>query len=270
MSGDQASAFKQIEIYLGRCWRGFVNDKGWKVFISVVLITAIIGLVLGDDTFERYADTKNGAFALVCACIWIGIFNSIRTVCRERDIVKREHRTGLNFASYIASHWIYEAALCLVEALIVTVIVALICYDHFIDAGVFAPPAVELFVTFFLITFSSDALGLLISSIVRSENTAMTVMPFALIIQLVLSGVIFKLEGVAEYISYLTISRWGLDAICATAHMNEMLEVGVGQAESVVEYAATFENLVGLWGILLLFAVCYGVLSIVALRAFND
>ena len=60
MSGDQASAFKQIEIYLGRCWRGFVNDKGWKVFISVVLITAIIGLVLGDDTFERYADTKNG------------------------------------------------------------------------------------------------------------------------------------------------------------------------------------------------------------------
>ena len=88
------------------------------------LIFSIIGLVMGDDTFVGYADTRNGAFALVCACIWIGIFNSIRTICRERDIVRLEHRTGLNLGSYILAHWLYEAMLCAAEALVVALLVA--------------------------------------------------------------------------------------------------------------------------------------------------
>ena len=143
-------------------------------------------------------------------------------------------------------------------------IVRIVSWDHFLEQGVFLPPLIELYVTFFLVIFASDALGLLISSIVPDENTAMTVMPFALIIQLVMSGLIFDLEGIAETVSYLTISRWGLDAICATARMNEMFGVGFG-IPRVEEYAATVANITGLWGTLALFAVAYGVLAALAL-----
>ena len=222
MARSGADAITQVRVYFGRCVRGFVNDRGWKSFVSVGLIVGIIGMVLGEDTFQDYADTRNGAFALVCACIWIGIFNSIRTVCRERDIVRRERRTGLNIGAYMAAHWLYEALLCAAEGLLVCILVRIVSWDHFLEQGVFLPPLIELYVTFFLVIFASDALGLLISSIVPDENTAMTVMPFALIIQLVMSGLIFDLEGIAETVSYLTISRWGLDAICATARMNEI------------------------------------------------
>lgn len=263
-----ADALMQVRVYLGRCVRGFVNDKGWKSFISVALIVGIIGLVLSEDTFVEYVDTRNGAFALVCACIWIGIFNSIRTICRERDIVRRERRTGLNIGSYILAHWLYEAMLCAAEALLVSILVRLVTWSHFIEEGVFLPPLIELSVTFFLVIFSSDALGLLISSIVPDENTAMTVMPFALIIQLVMSGLIFELEGAADFISNLTISKWGLDAICASARMNEMFGVGFGYPK-VEEYAATVGNLMGLWGILLAFAALYGVLAVIALSAID-
>lgn len=45
----------------------------------------------------------------------------------------------------------------------------------------------------------------------------MTVMPFVLIVQLVMSGAVFELSGVTELISKFTISRWGLDAIGSIA-----------------------------------------------------
>ena len=255
---QQAGPLRQTRVCLERCLRAFVNDRGWKTFLSVALITVLIGMVMGKDTFEGYAATRNGAFALFCACIWIGIFNSIRTICRERDIIRREHRTGLNLWSYMAAHLIYEALLSAAEAVVVVLIV---CYDRFVTRGVLLPPTLEMGVTFFLIIFSADALGLLISSIVRSENTAMTVMPFALIVQLVMSGTIFELSGLPDAISSLTISRWGLDAICATAHVNEMLEVGMGYVEALPEQAASASNLLALWGLLAFFALAYGVLA---------
>ena len=177
MDMTQAGPIRQMRVCFERCVRAFVNDKEYKTFISVAIITILIGLVMGKETFESYYDTKNGAFALVCACIWIGIFNSIRSICRERDIVRREHRTGLNLASYMVAHWLYEAALCAAEAVVVTLIVRIMSFDHFIEKAVFLPPIIEIYISFFLIIFSSDALALLISSVVRTENTAMTVMP---------------------------------------------------------------------------------------------
>ncbi len=253
--------FGQTKIYLKQCFRSFFNDKGWKIFISSSLIALLICLVTSKRMFREYNDTRSGAFALVCACIWIGIFNSIRTICREKEIVKREKRTGLHMSAYVAAHWVYEASLCLVEALLVTIIVRVANIGHFIQKGIVLPAGMELFVTFFLVMFSADVLGLLISAIVKDENTAMTVMPFALIIQLIMSGMVFELEGVSNIISYFTISRWGLNAICASADVNRMTVFANN------EYNASLSNLTFLWGILLVFAVIYGIGAIIALDA---
>lgn len=270
MSSSQAGPLRQVKVCFDRCVRGFLNDRGWKTFISAGIITIIIGLVMGDQTFVSYYPTKNGAFALVCACIWIGIFNSIRSICRERDIVRREHRTGLNLWSYIAAHWLFEAAMSAIEALIGTVVVVIMSGDHFMGEAVFLPPAIEVYITFFLIVFASDALGLLVSSIVRSENTAMTVMPFVLIVQLVMSGFIFELEGITKAISNLTVSRWGLDAICASARINSMFEPTSGLVEALAEQGSTVSNLLMLWLTLLGFAVIYGILAAVALTFVDE
>lgn len=260
MDEGHVSRIKQTKIYIGSCFRGFVNDKGWKIFISVALISILICMVTGENTFVSYNATKSGAFALICAGIWIGIFNSIRTICKERDIIKREHRTGLHMSAYLSAHWFYEGALCLAEAVLVTLIVRIANHGHFIETGILMAPIVEMYITFFLVIFSSDALGLLISSIVKDENTAMTVMPFALIIQLIMSGMIFELDGLPEIISALTISRWGLAAICTSADINSL---GLGHME---DCTATGGHLLWLWLILLGFAVVYGCLSVISLE----
>lgn len=260
MRGIYASRGLQTKIYIEKCFRSYVNEKGWKNFISAGLIAILICMVTGKEIFVSYNATRSGAFALVCACIWIGIFNSIRTICRERDVVKREHRTGLHMSSYLAAHWICEAVICFAEAFLVTAIVWVANCGHFIQKGVMLPPVIELLTTFFLIIFSSDALGLLISSVVKTENTAMTVMPFALIIQLIMSGMIFELNGLTKMISALTISRWGLAAVCSSANVNSMTYTGLK------EYSSMPGNLMFLWMILLLFALLYGVLSVIMLQ----
>ena len=99
MSEKRISGIQQIHIYLGKCWRLFKNEKQWKNFISSFIIILIISLVTGPDMFQTYSDTNKGAFAIVSACIWSGLFNSIQSICRERDIIKREYRTGLRISS---------------------------------------------------------------------------------------------------------------------------------------------------------------------------
>lgn len=256
----ESSFFRQVGVCLTRCMRGFINEKGWKQIVSVGIITLLIATVTGDDLFVSFKATRNGSFALVCACIWTGIFNSIRSICRERDIIRREHRTGLRMSSYVAAHMLYEGLLSMSEALVATILTWVVNRSHFMEGGVIFPAGIEMWVEFFLIIYASDIMAMMISSVVTNENVAMTVMPFALIIQMIFSGTVFELDGMAEKFSHLTISRWGMNALSASSNVNRMSFISYYK-----ELESTPGNLGKTWLILLAFAVMYGVLSWVAL-----
>lgn len=268
METKRISRLGQTKIYIAKCFRIFVNEKAWKTFISAALITLIIAMVTGEDTFISFKDTRNGAFALVCACIWIGLFNSIQSVCREREIIKREHRTGLHISSYVAAHMIYELVMCVGEAFLVTLIIFIKNWGHTPEDPILFPAGMELWITFLLIIYTSDVLGLAISSLVKTPNTAMVVMPFVLIIQLVMSGMIFELKGFSEKIAEITISKWGLNAICSTANVNELETDILFTVTEAMEkdYEHTAGHLLGMWMILLVFIVVYGMVSVIALE----
>lgn len=261
----RASRWSQMTIYLQKCFRIFTNENGWKSFISTALIVILISMVTGKDFMVTPTDTNNGAFALMCGCIWCGIFNSIRSICRERSILRHEHRTGLHMSSYVMAHWLFEACICLGEALIVIILIRIMNIDHFTENGILFPSEIEYFLTFFLIIFSADCLGLVISAVVHDENTAMTVMPFALIIQLIMSGMIFELKGVTEVISYFTISRWGQNVICAIADYNALIPIGA-PIPAKQAYEATVGNLFTCWGVLILFTLAYAAIAIISLE----
>jgi len=264
MSQQRISWFGQVNVYIGKAYRTFINERMWKAFISSAIIAAIVTWVAGADTFLTYRATSLGAFALVCACIWIGIFSSIQSVCRERAIIKREYRTGLYLSSYITARMFYEMVISLISALIVVVVVYIFRSPP--TWGVMFPGAVELFVTFFLIIFAAAAMGLLLSCVAKTENAAMTVMPFVLILQLVMSGVVFELTGVASFISNLTISKWGVRAVCTISDVNTMMDTLFIPDFDSYSYLFTSGHLVRLWVILLLFVVLFGVFSVFSLR----
>ena len=266
MKDNRISAGGQIRIYAGKCFRLFWSEKQWKKLISTLIIMGIISLVTGDKMFKEYPATKNGAFAVICACIWVGLFNSIQSICRERAIIKREHRTGLRIGSYVMAHFLYELALCAVEAVIVLTVVFIRNAGHLPDDGLVGPLVLDMYFSFLLIIFASDLIAMLVSCIVKNENEAMTVMPFVLIVQLVMSGAVFELSGVTELISAFTISRWGLNAIGSIACTNTTVSLGAIYAD-----ADGWENdggsLLIYWLLLLIFCAVYTLLSMLALRS---
>ena len=198
----------QIRIYLKKFLRMFVYQSDWKVLPIGAVIAALVTFVVGANMFVTQEGTTTGTFALACVCIWNGFFNSIQVVCRERDIVKREHRSGMEVSSYIIAHMLYQLLLCFLQTLI-TLLICVIAGIKIPGAGVVTPwGIVDVGITILLVTYTADIMALMVSCIVRSTTTAMTVMPFLLIYQLIFSGSFFEL-GAADIIKVTTISHWG-------------------------------------------------------------
>ena len=111
---ERVGRWGQVRIYTGKFYRIFLHEKGWKFIAFAVIIAVLLSVVMGDKMFVEKEFTRTGMFAIVTAMIWVGVFNSIQNICREREIIKREHRTGLHISAYVAAHMIFQAALCAV------------------------------------------------------------------------------------------------------------------------------------------------------------
>jgi len=230
--------------------------------------------VTGPKMFDNAEGTKSGLFSVMSACLWIGIFNSIQKICKERDIIKHEHMTGMHITSYVGAHMLYQAVICFMQAVIM-----LIAYNVFTDApskGVIFPSAnIDYLITMFLIIYSADAMGIAISSCVKTADVAMTVMPFFLIVQLILSGVLFSLSGIVENIAYITIGKWAMAALGSIARMNDLplsMQLQYPQLAKQIQrgenkdYLATSGHLFWVWFVLILITgVCMAV-SIIRLK----
>ena len=210
----------QVWIYLGKLLRMFVYQSDWKVLPMAALIAGLVGMVIRKKMFLNMEGTLMGAFALVCVCIWNGCFNSIQVICRERDVIKREHRSGMHISSYILAHMIYQFLLCVLQTG-VTLYVTRLTGVQYPSEGVITPwLAVDLGISMLLITYASDMLSLWVSTLAKTTTTAMTIMPFVLIFQLVFSGGMLTLPAWTQPLTQFTISNPGLKVIAAQADTN--------------------------------------------------
>ena len=210
----------QIWIYLGKMLRMFIYQNDWKVLPMAAIIAGLVGMVIRRRLFVSMEGTLMGAFALVMVCIWNGCFNSIQVICRERDVIKREHRSGMHISSYIVSHMLYQALLCLLQTGI-TLNVTLLVGVNYAGPGLLTRwLIVDFGISMFLITFASDMMSLWVSCLARSTTTAMTIMPFVLIFQLVFSGGMMSLPAWTSSLTPLTISNPAVKVLCAQSDYN--------------------------------------------------
>ncbi|MBR2798296.1 MAG: ABC transporter permease, partial [Clostridia bacterium] len=210
----------QVFIYLGKLLRMFVYQNDWKVLPMAALIAGLVGMVVRRKFFINMEGTVMGAFAMVCVCIWNGCFNSIQVICRERDVIKREHRSGMHISSYIVAHMIYQALLCLMQVAVTLFVTKQVGVKYPVEGKITSLFIVEFGISMFLITYASDMMSLWISSLAHTTTTAMTIMPFVLIFQLVFSGGMLTLPKWSKPLTYLTVSNPGLKVIAAQADVN--------------------------------------------------
>lgn len=255
-------AFLQIQIYTRKFFRTLKKESIISIFIGVI-ITLLVMTVTEKNMFKFFEGTKSGMFALICVCVWVGIFNSIQLVCREKnDIVKDELDKSLRATSYMASHFIYQFFLCIIQSIIVFAIFYMFVGNRDLFAG---SPVVYL-VTIFLIMYSSDAMAFVISCAVPTPIVAMTVMPLLLLIQLVMAGVLFSLEGISETISFFTISKWGMEGLGNIGNITDLPSARAISDGDMNAYGGGSDELMGVWGILILFTAVFYVLSVFALK----
>ncbi len=294
----------QVLICLGKLFRMFIFQTDWKVLPMAAIIAGLVSFVVGANLFKTQEGTIMGTFALACICIWNGFFNSIQVVCRERPIVKREHRAGMHISAYITAHMIYQAFLCLCQT-VITIFVCNMARVTFPSESLITPwPVVDIGISLFLITYCADIMALMISSIVHSTTTAMTIMPFMLIFQLVFSGGFFQLNGAAVKITDFTVSKWGLRALCSQGNYNskpmvtlwnavsKLQDMEVGGGKPIWEFMVQAEksglkdnilawsgsqnqnpvyafdplNVLKCWGFLILFTVIYALIAVIFLE----
>lgn len=160
-------------------------------------------------------------FALSCSGIWIGMFDSIQEICKERVILKREYMANLKLPCYMLSKFMLQAVLGLVQSIILTfVFLNLIGKDV---KGIFLSDfRLEVLLTMWLTVLASIAMGFIISAMVKSGDKAMAVAPFVLIVQLLFSGILFTLKGIGKKISYCTVSRWSVEALGSISRLNKL------------------------------------------------
>lgn len=249
-----------VEMLLG-------DKKSLLVSLLFPVVAAIIVIwIAGENMFVHYDGTKSGSFVIVSAAIWGGLFNSIQTVVKDRANIKRSYIAGARLRCYTASRAVVQFVICAIQSAILTLsyIGISIVYDNKLpESGIiFGNTLVEFFVSILLLMYAADAMGIMISCFVRKEETANVLAPYILIVQLIFSGILFTMEGLADYASYLMISRWGMEALGSTSNLNNMqLKIQATVPTVPHEFESQFESVSGhmltVWMILFVFTVVF-------------
>lgn len=233
------------------------NDKMRLAILLLqpVIIGILLKLVSNDEVFSVFEDTQTMLFSLSCASIWIGLFNSIQEICKERSILKREYMANLRLPLYTLSKFIIQFVLAAAQAALLTTVFAVSQGEY--PKGIWMDSYVlEIFTAVLLTILASMSMGLLISAVVKTGDKAMTLAPFVLIVQLLFSGILFKLEDAAKYIAYLTVSKWSvesmgsiLDLNSLTLRMQKEIPTLEHKAQDIYEHAGS--HVMCRWGVLM-------------------
>lgn len=268
----KVSSFRQFKILLCRYAELMKNDfyRLFVLLLQPLLIAVLLYIVADKQIFDIYESTKSMLFALSCSGIWIGLFNSIQEICKERVILKREYMANLKLPGYVLSKFVLQAILGLVQAGLLTFVFLKLTgktrrglfLEHF---------SIEIFFTVWLTVLAAITMGFVISSMVRTGDKAMAIAPFVLIIQLLFSGILFALKGAGEVISYCTISRWSVESLRSIVNLNKLelkLQKDYPMLEHEAEafFQATKGHVMQCWVILAGMTVLFMGISILLLK----
>jgi ABC-type phosphate/phosphonate transport system permease subunit len=126
------------------------------------------------------------------------------------------------------------------------------------------------FITTFLTIFAAINLGLLISAGVSNITQANSALPLILIPQIIFAGVLFNLEGLGKYLSWLMISRWSIgaygvlvevEAMIAEAKEKNDFNIPLPFEDTNQVYQLSINNLLLNWGVLILHSLIYFLLT---------
>jgi hypothetical protein len=169
---------------------------------------------LGDTLLEN-SNLPVYLFMAVIVGIFVGLTVSAEEIIKDRKILKREAFLNLSWSSYLMS----KVAILLGISAFQALMFVLIGNSIMEIRGMYFEYWLVLFSTW----FSANIMGLVISDSFKTVVTIYILIPFLVIPQLILSGIIVKYEKLNPTISSpsnipiygeLIVSRWAYEARC--------------------------------------------------------
>jgi hypothetical protein len=233
----------QGKIFAGRYVRLLGRDRPALAFSLLQGIAVALLTWLAVPKPINWATSSAPMFVFGCAAVWFGMIGAVRELVKEKMIWRREYLAGGSMPAYLASKVVVLGAMGAIQAATLSVVVWKTL--GLPPEGPFNKPLVTIFLTVWLGALAGMALGLLVSAVSESADRAMSLVPYLLITQLVLCGVLFPLGGV-KFISYIMPARWSVSGLGGIAGLNSGL---LHQTSGL--YPSTAIGLVGNWAMLL-------------------
>lgn len=187
------------------------NRKNIIIAFSQPLLISLLILLVFPHLKESNPDgTEVGntgvLFIIALSVIWFGISNSAKEIVAERSVYRREKAFNLMKLPYLLSKIAVLFSLTALQILLFLVVLT-------VGFG-----QLEGFlITFLFLCFAGLAavsFGLTLSAYSKSTEAVMTMLPVALIPQIVLAGIVQPIENkLTEYLSYVTLGRWGTEGV---------------------------------------------------------
>ncbi len=161
------------------------------------------------EDWQRMAQkTSTSIFLMGLAALWFGCSNAAREIVGEWAIYHRERMVNLKLPSYLGSKFAVLGGLCLLQCMILISIV---------DAGCgLQGNALVLLLILWVVSLVGLGMGLLISSLAKTSEVAIALLPIVLLPMVILGGMmksVHDMHGVMRLASHFTPSRWAYESM---------------------------------------------------------
>jgi len=209
------------------------SDRAYVGAIALlpVILGALVRLIPDDGglTGRGNPDANQVLLILTMGACLTGVASAVRELVKERPLYTRERAAGLSPGAYLGSKVAVLGVISAVQA-VVLVLIGVAGRPLPSHGALISLSLVEIVLAMAALAAASMTAGLLISALVSSSDKTMPLLVVVVLVQVVLSGAVFRLNHKAglNQASWLSPSRWGLGAAGSTVDLNQVAPVPRG------------------------------------------
>lgn len=260
---EKVGFISQTKTLVKRYVSSLLNNKFMLALLlgQSILMGILICVATEVDCLLNFITASMIFVAFTMAASWLGLFNTIQEIVKERDMLKKEYMSGLNFKSYIFSKIIIFSILSLYQAITCVCIV----YFHLNprpEEILINNTLLDLIINFFLLSFSTSMIGICISSLVKDTKTTLILSPLYMMIQMLFSGMFVSFINITESISYFVIARYGYEAFATIGNISQYGVIA--PANGFFDFKAY--HVISIWTIFISIIVIFLIASIITIK----
>jgi ABC-type multidrug transport system ATPase subunit len=202
----------------------------------------IAAILETDGAYNTVYPAQQLLFIMALSANLLGVFAASFEIIKEEAIYRRERMINLRIPAYFVSKFVVLGLFTLLQCLLLLLVLALKIDFPGAGAIIFAP--LEYYFTLVFTALASVALGLFISALASSRDSVIYLVLITLFLQIVFSGAIFELGPVTRPLSYLTITRWSLEALGSSTDMESLNNLSQVRVEREVDLGRGVQKVV--------------------------